>query len=97
SSDVCSSDLLQIQPGTDIVLNDAIGRLLIENGAIDTDFIAQHTEGFDAYKTRVCERSISAAAAICDVPEADIHQAARYIRESSSLLTMWTMGLNQSV
>ena len=88
---------LQIQPGTDIVLNDAIGRLLIENGAIDTDFIAQHTEGFDAYKTRVCERSISAAAAICDVPEADIHQAARYIRESSSLLTMWTMGLNQSV
>lgn len=88
---------LQIQPGTDMVLNYAIGRLLIENGDIDADFIANHTEGFAAYKARVFERTVAEAAWICHVPEEDIRQAANYIGESNSLLTLWTMGLNQSV
>src|SRR5690606_31435471 len=88
---------LQIQPGTDIVLNYAIGRLLIENGDIDYHFIAHHTEGFEDYKARVFERTITAAAHICRIPEYEIRQAATYIGESKSLLTMWTMGLNQSV
>src|SRR5690606_21062784 len=88
---------LQIQPGTDMVLNYAIGRLLIENGDIDADFIANHTEGFAAYKARVFERTVAEAAWICNVPEEDIRQAANYIGESNSLLTLWTMGLNQSV
>src|SRR5690606_10308662 len=40
-TDSCAvADLhLQINPGTDIVLNHAIGRLLIEQGYIDSDFI----------------------------------------------------------
>lgn len=88
---------LQIQPGTDIVLNYAIGRLLIENGGIDSDFILEHTEGFEDYKKRVFERSISQAAIICCIPEDEIREAANIISESKSLLTMWTMGLNQSV
>ena len=88
---------LQIQPGTDIVLNYAIGRLLIENDDIDYHFIAHHTEGFEDYKTRVFERTITEAAHICCIPEYEIRQAATYIGESKSLLTMWTMGLNQSV
>src|SRR5690606_41377449 len=85
---------LQIQPGTDIVLNYAIGRLLIENDDIDYHFIAHHTEGFEDYKTRVFERTITEAAHICCIPEYEIRQAATYIGESKSLLTMWTMGLN---
>src|SRR5436190_21692612 len=45
-----SSDLhLPIRPGTDIVLNNAIGRLLIENGDIDAEFIANRADGFAAY------------------------------------------------
>src|SRR5690349_141069 len=40
-----SADLhLQIRPGTDIVLNNAIGRLLIENDYLDERFIADHTD-----------------------------------------------------
>lgn len=88
---------LQIQPGTDMVLNYAIGRLLIENGDIDAGFIENHTEGFAAYKARVFERTVAEAAWICRVPEEDIRQAATYIGISKSLLTLWTMGLNQSV
>ncbi|PRD48969.1 nitrate reductase [Sphingobacterium haloxyli] len=88
---------LQIHPGTDIILNYAIGRLLIENGDIDHEFIKKHTEGFEAYEARVMERTINEAANICRIAEDEIRQAAAYIGESKTLLTMWTMGLNQSV
>ena len=39
-----------VAPGGDIPLSNAVGRLLLENGAVDDDFIAAHTEGFGAYR-----------------------------------------------
>jgi ferredoxin-nitrate reductase len=87
---------LQINPGTDITLNHAIGRLLIENGDINIDFINNHTEGFRRYKEIVFQRTLKEAAEICGVDETSIILAAQYIGNSKALLTMWTMGLNQS-
>lgn len=88
---------LQITPGTDITLHHALGRLLIENGDVDVQFIKDHTEGFENYRGTVMQRSITDAAAICDVAESDIRLAASYIGNANAFITMWTMGLNQSV
>ena len=88
---------LQLKPGTDITLHHAIARVLIENGDVDFDFINNHSEGFAQFSAQVMQRSVSEAASICDVPEALIHQAASYIANATGLITMWTMGLNQSV
>jgi ferredoxin-nitrate reductase len=38
---------LQIQPGTDVTLYNAIARHLIESNLIDSEFIAAHTSGID--------------------------------------------------
>jgi len=97
-TDSCSvADLhLQINPGTDITLNHAIGRLLIENGDIDIDFIRNHAEGFEAYSSLVFERTLSEAAKICGLDEHDIRLAAQYIGGAKGFISMWTMGLNQS-
>lgn len=93
-----SSDLhLAVRPGTDIVLNHAIGRLLIEKGYIDEDFIINHTDGFDAFRSKVFEKTIQEAAALCDVSVDDIVCAADWIGLSKGFLSLWTMGLNQSV
>ncbi|TLV02712.1 nitrate reductase [Dyadobacter luticola] len=93
-----SSDLhLQINPGTDIVLNHAIGRLLIENGNIDIDFVTDHTDGFETYRQKVMQRSVHEAAEICGIDPHDIEIAARLIGEAKGFLSFWTMGLNQSV
>ncbi|WP_461116726.1 molybdopterin-dependent oxidoreductase [Spirosoma jeollabukense] len=93
-----SSDLhLPLRPGTDIVLNNAIGRLLIENGDIDIDFITNHADGFTAYRDQVMIRSVEEAAEICGVPTNDIRTAAEWIGRSKGFLSLWTMGLNQSV
>ena len=97
-TDTCSiADLhLQINPGTDITLNYAIGRVLIENGDIDVDFITNHADGFEQYSQLVFERSMAEAASICGVSEKDIRLAAKYIGEAKGFISMWTMGLNQS-
>lgn len=87
---------LQINPGTDIYLYNAIGRILIENGEIAYNFIKGHTEDFARYKESVFLHSVSEAARICDVDELDIRKAAGYIAASKGFLTLWAMGLNQS-
>ena len=88
---------LQITPGTDIYLYHAIARVLIENGEVDYEFIANHTEDFNSYRDIVFTNTVEEAARICDVNEHDIRMAAKYIAASKGFLTLWAMGLNQSV
>ncbi|MEO6720563.1 MAG: molybdopterin-dependent oxidoreductase [Ferruginibacter sp.] len=88
---------LQLNPGTDITLHHAIGRCLIEEGLIDFEFVKQHTEGFEQYQQMAFARTITEAAAICGIEEDDIRLAASYIGNAKAFISMWTMGLNQSV
>ena len=88
---------LQILPGTDVILFNAIARWLIEKRKIDKSFIKKHTVNFGAVKEMAFSLSIRSAAEKCGIPASDIRKAARYIGEASKFLSMWTMGLNQSV
>ncbi|MFA5327817.1 MAG: molybdopterin-dependent oxidoreductase [Prolixibacteraceae bacterium] len=88
---------LQLNPGTDVYLNNAIGRCLIEEDFIDWKFIRNHVDSFEAYQKQVMELSVKESAEICGVPEADIRLAAQYIGEATTYISMWAMGLNQSV
>lgn len=88
---------LQINPGTDITLHHAISRCLIEEGDIDAAFIQNHSEGFEKYSAIVFKRTIAESAAICGITEKEIRIAASFIANSKGFISMWTMGLNQSV
>ncbi|MCX2430602.1 nitrate reductase [Pedobacter sp. GR22-10] len=88
---------LQINPGTDITLHHALANCLITDGKTNPDFIRQHTNGFAAYRENVLRTSIADAAIICGITESDIRTAASLIGHAKGFLTMWTMGLNQSV
>jgi ferredoxin-nitrate reductase len=88
---------LQLLPGTDVVLQNAIGRCLYKSGLIDDDFIKNHTQGFDEYKKVILATSLSKASKICRVPEKDIKKAAIMIGLSKGFISMWAMGLNQSI
>jgi ferredoxin-nitrate reductase len=87
---------LQLKPGTDIVLYHAIARGLIENGFTDEGFIRDHTEGFEALRGKVMERTLAEAASVCGVPLTDIYRAVKYIGASGGFISLWAMGLNQS-
>ena len=93
-----SSDLhLPIKPATDITLFNAIARILIKNQWIDNDFISQYTEGYEKLRSVAFSKTIEEAADICGIETADLHLAATWIGHSKGFISMWAMGLNQSV
>ncbi|KGI68727.1 bifunctional nitrate reductase/sulfite reductase flavoprotein subunit alpha [Mycolicibacterium rufum] len=87
---------LQIRPGTDLALLNGILHLLVESGAIDEDFIAEHTEGWEAMPSFLADYPAERVAALTGLTEADIRTAAAMIADAGEWMTLWTMGLNQS-
>ena len=87
---------LQILPGTDVALYNAMLHVMLSEGLCNEKFIAAHTEGFDALKQSLRETTPQAAAAICGVAVADIVQAARWFAASPATLSLYCQGLNQS-
>ncbi|MCW9709158.1 nitrate reductase [Fodinibius salsisoli] len=88
---------LQLNPGTDTTLFQAIARCLIEDGRIDESFVEDHTDGFDELKMQVMAQPLREAAKICGLKVQEIKQAARWIGDANGYISMWAMGLNQSV
>nr|WP_313884539.1 bifunctional nitrate reductase/sulfite reductase flavoprotein subunit alpha [Mycobacteroides sp. CBMA 271] len=87
---------LQITPGTDLALLNGLLHLLVENGDIDSDFIAEHTDGWSGMPDFLAAYPPAAVAAVTGLAEDDIRTAARWIGEAREWMTLWTMGLNQS-
>lgn len=88
---------LQLIPGTDIILFNAIGRRLIERGYFDDHFVGNHTLNYQDYKKQAFSLSIKKAANACGIPVEEIKKAAELIGRSKGFISMWAMGLNQSV
>ncbi len=87
---------LQIRPGTDLALLNGLLHLLVEGGAIDQDFIAEHTEGWEDMPAFLADYPPAKVAEITGIPETDIRRAAEMIAEAGEWMSCWTMGLNQS-
>ncbi|WP_066225909.1 nitrate reductase [Formosa haliotis] len=87
---------LQILPGTDVILYNAIGKRLIDRRMIDKRFIKEHTENFEKYKKQVQDTSLREASRLCGVTVDEIKKAAQIIGQSKAFISMWAMGLNQS-
>ncbi|MEL6944319.1 MAG: molybdopterin-dependent oxidoreductase, partial [Bacteroidota bacterium] len=88
---------LQLKPGTDVVLYNAIARRIIEAKLWNKKFVEEHTEFFENYRRQIMQTSIRRASEICGVPVRDIRKAAEYIGRANGFISMWAMGLNQSV
>ncbi|WP_042411355.1 bifunctional nitrate reductase/sulfite reductase flavoprotein subunit alpha [Streptacidiphilus carbonis] len=87
---------LQIKPGTDLALLNGLLHLLVENGDVDEEFIAEHTEGWDGMPAFLADYQPAQVAEVTGIPEADIRLAAEWIGAAGEWMSCWTMGLNQS-
>jgi len=94
---------LQIQPGTDVALFNGMLHVMLWEGWVDAAYIAAHTSGFDALKTRVREFTPKEVANVCGIREADLVQAARWFAGLDDAgaarrpaLSLYCQGLNQS-
>ncbi|MGP5145114.1 molybdopterin-dependent oxidoreductase [Corynebacterium variabile] len=88
---------LPVRPGTDMALLNGLLRLIIDNGDTDGDFIAEFTEGWEAMADHLADYPVETVAEITGVDAADLRTAAEWIGGTQKFVSLWTMGLNQSV
>lgn len=87
---------LAIRPGTDIDLLNGIAHLLMKWNYLDTTFIDDCTSNFPAYAEVISHYSPDIVARQCGISIEDLETAAKYWGKSKSVLSLWSMGVNQS-
>ena len=87
---------LAIQPGTDIDLLNGIAHLLLLWGKCDRDFIEKHTNGFAEFSEITQLYTPEFVSRRCGIAIEDLYLAAKYWAESQRVLSIWSMGVNQS-
>ncbi|MEU0197963.1 MULTISPECIES: bifunctional nitrate reductase/sulfite reductase flavoprotein subunit alpha [unclassified Streptomyces] len=88
---------LQVRPGTDLALLNGLLHLLHADGHTDEEFVAAHTEGWEALPGFLADYTPAAVAEITGLAEDDLREAARLIGAAGRRwMSCWTMGLNQS-
>jgi ferredoxin-nitrate reductase len=87
---------LAINPGTDIDLLNGIAYLLLRGNYLDIGFIDDCTSNFPAYAEVIRHYSPDVVAHRCGIRVEDLETAARYWGESQRVLSLWSMGVNQS-
>lgn len=86
-----------IQPGTDLVLLHGIGHLLLRRGQLDAAFIAASTEGYEELAALLEGWTPERVCALCGIEEQQLQTLAALWGRSRALLSLWSMGVNQSV
>ncbi|MGB2722848.1 MAG: molybdopterin-dependent oxidoreductase, partial [Rhodococcus sp. (in: high G+C Gram-positive bacteria)] len=87
---------LQLEPGSDLALLNGLLALIVENGDIDPEFIAEFTDGWDAMPEFLDDYTPEKVCAATGLAEQDLRAAAAMIGGAENWMSCWTMGLNQS-
>lgn len=88
---------LPIRPGTDLALLNGLLHLLVEQGDLDQQFIAEHTSGWDDVAALLGDYPPETVEELTGIPAVDLVAAAQILGGAENWMTCWTMGLNQSV
>ncbi|MGL5425447.1 formate dehydrogenase subunit alpha [Serratia sp. JSRIV001] len=86
---------LPINNGCNMALVNAFAHVLIEENLYDRDYVANYTEGFDAYRQQVADYSPEAVEHLTGVTAQQIRQAMRIYASAPSATIMWGMGVTQ--
>ncbi len=87
---------LQIWPGTDVALNNALAYVLLNDGLVDEANVERHASGLSDLKEFLLEYSPSQVAKITGCTEYQIIKTAHTIAEAKAMLTFWFQGYNHS-
>jgi len=88
---------LQLKLGTNIPLYNAMANVIIEENLIDSEFIKNRVEGFEAFKKHVLEWTPERAAKICQIDPQLIREAARLYATASPAMSFHGLGLTEHI
>lgn len=88
---------LQVKPGTDIPLINALAHVIVTEALVDRDFIQTRVDGLDAFSTFIQPWTPERAARICEVAAEDIRAAARLYATARPAFCAHGLGLTEHV
>jgi formate dehydrogenase major subunit/formate dehydrogenase alpha subunit len=86
---------LQLKPGTDVWLLNAIANVIVSEGLEDTAWIAANTENFEAVRDTVLRYSPEEAEKVTGVPAEVIRQVARAYATTEKAGIYYTLGITE--
>ncbi len=89
--------LLQLRPGTDVLLLNGIMHTIISENLYNQKFIDEHTNGFEALKETVLKYSPEEVAPICGIAPDIIKTVARLYANAKTAIIFWGMGITQHI
>jgi formate dehydrogenase major subunit len=88
---------LQFKPDTDVALLNAMMNVIVTEGLVDQEFIANRTMGYEELRANVEGYSPEAMAPICGIDADTIRYVARLYATSKASMILWGMGVSQHV
>jgi len=88
---------LQIRPGSDVALLNALMNVIVSEGLQNDAYIAEHTEGFEALRKKVLQYTPEKMSAICGIDPEKIREVARLYAKSKGSIIFWGMGISQHI
>lgn len=96
-SDKMVDEVVQIRIGGDVALMAGIAKCLVEQDAINREFIANHTKHVEALIEWLHQQNWSDIEQACGIARAKITALAKEVAESPRTICTWGMGITQHV
>lgn len=88
---------LEIKPGTNIALLNALANEIIQNDLQDKKYIEERSENFEEFSKHVKRFSTEEVADICGVNARDIKRAAKMYAQAKNVAIYYAMGITQHI
>ncbi len=88
---------LQLQPGTNVAVVNALAHVVVTEGLVDQEFVAERCEGFAEWAAAIAapENSPEATEAMTGVPAAEVRAAARLYAGAANAAIYYGLGVTE--
>ncbi len=88
---------LRVKPGGDAFLLAAMVAVIVQEGLLKREWLAEHTDGFEQVLPHFASLDVTAHAARSGVPEEQVRSAARRIAAAESMATFEDLGVQMNL
>jgi molybdopterin-dependent oxidoreductase alpha subunit len=90
-----TDEFFAVNTGGDLAFINGVLKVLLADGAIDRDFVRDHTEGFDELVAELERESFDDLERQSGATRADMERFARMYEAAGSAVLIWSMGITQ--
>jgi molybdopterin-dependent oxidoreductase alpha subunit len=90
-----TDEFFSVTTGGDLAFLNGVLKVLIDDGAVDVEFVRDHTKGFDALAAELERETFADLERQSGATRADMERFARMYGAANSAVLVWSMGITQ--